>query len=82
MKFTIYSKKECPFCDKIKIILDSLQKNKNYCITYYTLDENFNKQEFYNQFGESSTFPQIVLNEKHLGGCANAITYLKQNNLL
>lgn len=49
----------------------------------YTLNENFIKEEFYAEFGEGSTFPQVVLNDtEHLGGCVDTVKYLKENNLV
>ena len=39
-------------------------------------------QGFYEQFGEGSTFPQVVLNGDNLGGCTETVQYLKENNLV
>ena len=35
-----------------------------------------------NAFGEGSTFPQVVFESKHLGGCVDTIKYLQENSLL
>lgn len=77
-KYLIYSKPGCPFCVKIKKIMElaGLQHE------VYTLNENFTKQEFYNKFGEGSTFPQVVYEEQNLGGCTDTIQYLKNNNII
>ena len=37
---------------------------------------------FYQQFGQGSTFPQVVLNGDNLGGCTETVQYLKENNLV
>ena len=56
--FTIYSKDGCPYCEKIEEVM-KLAKLSH---VIYKLDEDFNKDGFYGQFGEGSTFPQVVLN--------------------
>ena len=78
MNFTVYSKEGCPHCEKIKQVLDLT----NLSFVVYTLGEDFTKEEFYSEFGEGSTFPQVVCNEKRLGGCVDTIKYLKEQNLV
>lgn len=83
MNFTIYSKDGCPFCQKIKTVLESLTTNGNVSIVSYELGIDFTPEEFYSQFGKGSTFPQIIMNgENHLGGCVDTIKYLQENNIL
>jgi len=49
----------------------------------YKLEENFDRTQFYSQFGEGSTFPQVVLDDNHhLGGCSDTIQYLRENNIV
>jgi glutaredoxin 3 len=74
MKFTVYSKEECPYCYKIKQVLELC--NKDFVV--YTLDRDFTKEEFYAEFGKNSTFPQVVMDDKHIGGCTDTIQYLKE----
>ena len=79
MKFTVYSKDGCPYCTKIKQVLQLA--NLEYVV--YTLGETFDRDGFYSQFGYGSTFPQIVLNDQeHLGGCTDTVQYLKEKNLV
>ena len=79
MKFTIYSKEGCPYCEKVKQVMQLTQLEHK----VYTLNENFTKEEFYAEFGEGSTFPQVDLNDtEHLGGCVDTVKYLKENNLV
>lgn len=82
MDFVVYSKDGCPFCDKVKFVLNSLKESKGYNLVVYTLDENFSREEFYAQFGQGSTFPQVVLNGENIGGCVDTVKYLQENNLL
>ena len=82
MNLTIYSKSGCPYCDKIKQVAEFLEAQKSFKVTVYNLNEDFTKEQFYQEFGEGSTFPQIILDEKHLGGCTDTVRYLKENKLL
>jgi glutaredoxin len=78
MTFTIYSKDNCPYCDKVKQVLSLI--NSEY--TVYTLGIDFTRDEYYSQFGQGCTFPQVIVDEKHIGGCTDTIKYLRENNLI
>jgi glutaredoxin len=78
MKFTVYSKPGCPYCERIeKVLTLSNLENK-----IYTLDEDFTRDQFYAEFGEGSTFPQVVMDDQHLGGCTDTVQYLKENQII
>ena len=81
MTFTVYSKKGCPFCDKVKVVLNELSIKKGYPIICYELGTQFTREEFYAEFGEGSTFPQVIFETKHLGGCVDTVKYLQENNM-
>jgi glutaredoxin len=36
----------------------------------------------YKEFGEGSTFPQVVHEQKPIGGCADTVRYLQEKSLL
>ena len=78
MNFTVYSKLGCNYCEKIISVLKLAELN----FVEYKLGEDFDKKEFYNQFGEGSTFPQVVLGGTNLGGCTETVKYLRENNLV
>jgi glutaredoxin len=78
MNFTVFSKDGCPYCDKIKQVLELT--NSKYVV--YTLGKQFEKDAFYGEFGEGSTFPQIVCDGKKLGGCVDTIQFLKENKII
>lgn len=78
MNITIYSRHGCPYCDKIKTVLD--QRSIDY--RYNVLDEDFTRDEFYSEFGQGSTFPQVVLDGNNIGGCSDAVKYLLENNII
>jgi glutaredoxin len=81
MSFTVYSKKGCPYCDKIKMVLNDLSIKKGYPVICYELGTEFTREQFYAEFGEGSTFPQVVFEQKHIGGCSDTVKYLQENNM-
>jgi glutaredoxin len=77
MKATVYSKPGCPYCDKVKAVLFHLSIETK----EYIYGADFNRDQFYAEFGEGSTFPQVVIDDKHTGGCTETIKYLKEQGL-
>jgi glutaredoxin len=78
MNFTVYSKKDCEYCYKVKKVLELTGST----FVIYTLGEDFTEKEFRSQFGERSTFPQVVVGDIHIGGCIDTIEYLKENSII
>jgi glutaredoxin len=78
MNFIVYSKNNCPYCYKVKQVLELT--NSNYVV--YNLGEDFTKEEFYAEFGEGSTFPQVICDDKKLGGSVDTIKFLKEHQLV
>tara|TARA_B100001778_G_scaffold118565_1_gene97380 strand:+ start:54 stop:290 length:237 start_codon:yes stop_codon:yes gene_type:complete len=78
MNFTVYSKDGCPYCTKVVQVLELAQLNH----VVYKLDDDFDKQSFYGQFGDGTTFPQVVVNQTNLGGCTETVQYLKEKKLV
>lgn len=79
MRFTVYSKDGCPFCNKIEQVL----KLSNLEHKIYKLGEDFTRDQFYAEFGQGSTFPQVIMNDAdHLGGCTDTVKYLQENNII
>ena len=76
--FTGYSKDGCPYCSKIQEVLKLAGLN----YVTYKLGKDFDKQSFYGQFGQGSTFPQVVLNGDNLGGCTDTVKYLQEKQLV
>ena len=62
MEVEIYSRKNCVFCDKAKI---KLQK---YSPRIHMLNQDYTREEFFEKFPNAKTFPQIIINNKHVGG--------------
>jgi len=78
MNFTIYSKEDCPYCQKVKTVLE-LTGSK---FVVYTLGEDFTREQFYAEFGEGSTFPQVLCDEKKLGGAVDTIKFLREQQVV
>jgi len=71
-QLVIYTRDNCEYCRKLKVILDS------FTVKYiqFKLDEDFSRDEFYMMFGEGSTFPRVTLDGQMMGGCTETIEYL------
>jgi len=78
MNFAVYAKDGCPYCEKIKEVLE-LTESK---FVVYNLGQHFEKDAFYGEFGHGSTFPQVVCEGRKLGGCVDTIKYLQEKEIL
>ena len=76
--FTVFSKDGCPHCTKIQEVLNLAGLN----FVTYKLDKDFDKTSFLGEFGEGSTFPQVVMHGTKLGGCSDTVQYLQENQLV
>jgi glutaredoxin-related protein len=78
MNFVVYSKEGCPHCYRVKKVLELTGSS----FVVYNLGEHFTREEFYSEFGKGSTFPQVVCNDKKLGGCTDTVKFLKENQIV
>ena len=78
MMFTVYSKNGCPYCTKV---LSALQLAELKFVEY-KLGRDFDKDQFYDVFGQGSTFPQVLKDQEKLGGCVDTVKYLRENKLV
>jgi len=78
MTFVVYSKDGCPYCSKVQQVLKLAGKK----YVTYKLGTDFTREQFYNEFGQGSTFPQVLYEGKKLGGCTDTVKYLTENNLI
>ena len=74
MKAEIYSKTNCVFCDKAKMRL------AKYNPRIFMLDQDFTKEEFFQKFPNAKTFPQIIINNEHIGTYNQLEQWLAFNN--
>ena len=77
MNFAVYTKEGCPYCDKVKEVLRLTGSS----FVVYNLDEHFDRDSFYGEFGQGSTFPQVVVDGKKIGGCVDTVKFLKENKI-
>ena len=78
MNFAVYSKQDCQYCYKVKQVLELTGSN----FVVYNLGEDFTKEEFYSEFGEGSTFPQVICDDQKLGGCTDTVKFLKEQQIV
>jgi glutaredoxin 3 len=75
----VYTKPDCPWCDKAKALLDS------YDIQYatLTLGQDFSREYLQKMLPEGSkvTVPQVILNGKRIGGYEELIAYFEQTGI-
>ena len=65
MKVIVYSKPNCQFCDKAKALLERL----GYEYTEKVVTKDISLEEFFKELGKTvRTIPQIVIDDKHIGG--------------
>ena len=76
--FTVYSKDGCPYCVKVIEVLQLAELK----YVEYKLDRDFDRTSFYDQFGQGSTFPQVVIDHINLGGCTETVKYLQEKKLV
>ena len=74
MKVEIYSKTQCSFCDKAKMLLAKYQPK------ILMLGEDYTREDFFIKFPNAKTFPQIIINKEHIGGYFELKKWLEQNS--
>ena len=82
MNFTVYSREGCPYCVKIVEVLKLAELR----FVEYKLDRDFDRDSFYGQFGDGSTFPQVICDDtgqRHkIGGCTETVQFLKEKKIV
>ena len=78
MIFKIYSKENCPYCYKVKTVLEMTGTD----FQVFKLGEDFTREEFYSQFGNGSTFPQVICDDNTIGGCVDTIKFLRERQVI
>ena len=74
MQAEIYSKTNCVYCDKAKIRL------AKYNPRIFMLDKDFTREEFFQKLPNAKTFPQIIINNEHIGTYNQLEQWLAFNN--
>ena len=68
MKIEIYSKPNCPFCDKALFLAQQVVQESPHTYNKYMLDEDFTREELFEKFPTARTFPQITIDGESIGG--------------
>ncbi len=78
MKAVLWSRENCQWCERVKQLFTHCK------IDYleYKLDKDFTPKQFYEEFEEGATFPQVQLDNKYIGGCKDTLHYLQEKNLI
>ena len=77
-KFYVYSKEGCGFCNR----LTEFMKHKGINYEKFDLGTDFTTAEFIGKFGRQSTFPQVIVENKHLGGMKDTVRFLMENKFV
>ena len=79
-KITIYSKPNCVFCDKAK----SMVKNLGFEYEEKMFGKDFSTpDELYEAVGKQvRTMPQIIIDDKHIGGYNELVEYFADKGLV
>lgn len=64
MQVTIYSKADCVFCERAIALANS----KNLDLKVLKLDEDFSREELFEQFPTARSFPQVIVDGNSIGG--------------
>ena len=48
----------------------------------YNYGVDFTRKEFYAEFGEGATFPQVQIDNKHIGGCKDTLHFLQEEGII
>ena len=75
MKVLIYTKDNCIWCDRAKILLDSKK------ISYIEIDlsDDSERLKFYEKIGDNvKTVPQVFIDDKRIGGFQDLKVFLDE----
>ena len=72
MKVEIYTKNNCIWCDRAKLLLDS----KDIEFKEIDLSDDQKREKFYNSIGENvKTVPQIYIDDLRMGGYQDLVAW-------
>ena len=74
----LYSKDNCQWCDRVKQLMNAC----NFPFVEYKYGQDFTRKEFYAEFGEGATFPQVQIDNNHVGGCKDTLHYLQSQGII
>tara|TARA_B100000902_G_scaffold70898_1_gene76479 strand:+ start:383 stop:634 length:252 start_codon:yes stop_codon:yes gene_type:complete len=78
MDIKIYTNVGCGYCAKAK----ELCERAGIEYTEYRVGRDITREEFRDLFPKQNSFPQLVINDEHLGGLTDAVRYFVENKLI
>jgi glutaredoxin len=72
MKVIVWSKNNCQYCDKAKLLL----KLNNIDYEERNIEKDWSKEQLLNAAPLARTLPQVVINDKLIGGFTELQKYL------
>ena len=78
MKAVLWSRDNCQWCERVKQLFAAT----NISVTEYKLDRDFTRHQFYEEFEEGATFPQVQIDNKHIGGCKDTLHHLQDLKII
>lgn len=73
MKITVWSKYDCPFCDKAKALLTM----KGIEFEERKIGDGYTKEDLLEAVPTARSVPQIIINEQLIGGFTDLEKYLE-----
>lgn len=77
MKAVVWSKDQCPYCDQAKALL----KQKGIEFEEKKIGHGYTKEQLLEEVPTARTVPQIILDEKLIGGFTELRKYLIEENI-
>ena len=74
----LYSRDNCQWCERVRQLMDSVK----FPYIEYKYGFDFTRKEFYAEFGEGATFPQVSIDNKHIGGCKDTLHFLQEEGII
>ena len=74
----LYSRDNCQWCERVRQLMDSVK----FPYIEYKYGVDFTRKEFYAEFGEGATFPQVSSDNKHIGGCQDTLHYFQEKGII
>ena len=65
-------------CERIRMLLESLEGEYK----EYLLGADFSDRQFRAEFGSEAEYPQVTINNKHIGSLKETLQYFQQENVL
>ena len=78
MKAVLWSRDNCQWCERVKQLFAAT----NISVTEYKLDRDFTRHQFYEEFEEGATFPQVQIDNHYIAGCKDTLHHLQKLNLI